>query len=62
MQKLQANRPDRLQNQPDCGKPPAYPQDWMCKKAVLPTSGFFVQHRFSIDTMLFQPLRERVNR
>jgi hypothetical protein len=23
---------------------------------------FFVQHRFSIDTMLFQPIREHVNR
>jgi hypothetical protein len=61
MPNMQAKRPHRLQKHLDCGKPPAYPQDWMCKKTVFLASGFFVQHRFSIDTMLFQPIRERVN-
>jgi hypothetical protein len=62
VQKQQAKRPRQPVDEPDCGKPPAYPQDWMCKKPVFWAKGFFVQHQCSIDTMLFQPLRDRVNR
>jgi hypothetical protein len=50
------------ENQPDCGKPPAYPQDRMCRTTAFSASRFFVQHRFSVDTMLVQRHRERVNR
>jgi hypothetical protein len=56
------NDKNQPENQTDCGKPPAYPQDRMCRTTGFSASRFFVQHRFSADTMLVQPLRERVNR
>lgn len=62
MQKRQENRTYPAENRLDCGKGPAYPQDRMCRTAGFLTAGFFVQHWFSIDTMLVQPIRERVNR
>ena len=46
----------------DCGKTPAYPQDGMCRTHALYASRFFVQHRRSVDTGLFQHIGIGVNR
>jgi hypothetical protein len=51
-----------MQKRLDCGKSPAYPQEQMCRTDDFSACFLFVQHRFSIDTMLVQPIRGCVNR
>jgi len=45
-----------------CGKTPAYPQQQMCRSRFFAGQTVFVQDRFKLDTMLFQLIRQHVNR
>jgi hypothetical protein len=58
----QASQPaKRSTNCSVCGKTPAYPQQQMCRSRFFAGQSVFVQDRFSLDTMFFQPIRQHVN-
>ena len=58
----QVQPPNPLQNHIVCGKTPAYPQRQMCRSRFFAGQSVFVQDRFKLDTMLFQLIRQHVNR